>query len=106
MALLLFDPWQELECPNCHLAERVRPLPPNSQRFHQCPALHGLTAPMILKGTDCKVVAREREDYLRGERQETGDDGKPYMAVETIHADGHNDVAVFPGVAVTGVRQP
>jgi len=99
---VLLDGWQDWECPNCHASDRTRPLPPNASRFHSCPRLHGLTAPLVRAGTDCKVVAVERGDTLRGETQRTGDDGKPYMAVETVHADGHNDLAVFPGVAVMG----
>ena len=67
--------------------------------MHTCPGLHMLTAPLVRAGTDCKVVAVERGDQLNGEVQRTGDDGKPYMAVQTIRADGSNDVAVFAGAA-------
>ena len=98
----LLDAWQDWECPHCALTEPTRPLPPEASRFHPCPGLHGLTAPLVRAGTDCQVVAVERGDYLAGERQRTGDDGRPYMAVETRHADGHTDLAVFPGVAVLG----
>lgn len=99
---VLLDTWQDWACPNCGLAERTRPLPPASSRMHTCPALHGLAAPLVAAGTDCKVVAVERGDYLRGETQRTGDDGKPYMAVVTERADGSNDVVVFPGAAGVG----
>jgi hypothetical protein len=100
----LLDAWQDWECPNCTVAERTRPLPPNASRFHTCAGLHGLTAPLVRAGTDCKVTAVERGDYLAGEEQRTGDDGRPYMAVRTDHADGSNDLAVFPGVAAFGGR--
>jgi hypothetical protein len=73
--------------------------------MHDCPKLHGLVAPLVLEGTDCKVIAVERGDYLRDEEQRTGDDGRPYMAVETWHADGRNDAAVFAPVATFGVRR-
>lgn len=102
MSHALIESWQDWECPNCSLTDRTRPLPPNSSHMHDCAGLHGLTAPMVLLGTDCKVVAVERGDYLRGETQRTGENGTPYMAVETIHADGHNDLHVFPGVAIAG----
>jgi hypothetical protein len=72
--------------------------------MHTCPKLHGLTAPLVRAGTDCKVVAVERGDYLRDETQRRGDDGRPYMAVVTERGDGSTDAAVFPGVAVFGVR--
>jgi hypothetical protein len=95
----LLDSWLDWVCPNCNMAERTRPLPVNASRMHDCPGLHGLTAPLVLKDTDCKVLATEREDYLAGEIQRTGEDGKPYMNVNTVYADGHNDLRVFPGVA-------
>ena len=97
----LLDAWQDWECPNrCGAAERTRPLPPNASRFHICAKLHGLTAPLVRAGSDCKVVAVERGDYLRKAQQRTGDDGRPYMAVETRRADGSNDVAAFAEVAI------
>ncbi|HEY5985580.1 MAG TPA: hypothetical protein VIV12_04240 [Streptosporangiaceae bacterium] len=97
----LLEAWQDWECPNCHVTERTRPLPPNASRFHTCPKLHMLTAPLVRAGTSCKVVACERKDYLRKEQQRAGDDGKPYMAVKTIR-DGGEDVAVFAPVAWFG----
>jgi hypothetical protein len=99
MVALLLDAHQDWQCPNCGLADRTPAMPPNASRFHPCPKLHGLTAPLVRAGTDCKVTAIERGDYLQGEEQRTGDDGRPYMAVETQHADGHTDLAVFAGVA-------
>jgi len=80
-------------------------LPPHATRMHTCPALHSLTAPLVRVGTDCRVTAVERGDYLRDEEQRTGDDGIPYMAVRTDYADGRNDLAVFAPVATFGVRR-
>ena len=97
MAVPLLDAWQDWQCPACGLEDRTRPRP---NRFHSCPKLHGLTAPMTRAGTDCTLVAVERGDYLRTAEQRTGDDGRPYMAVETVYADGRNDVTAFPEVAV------
>jgi len=102
---IMLDAWQDWHCPNrCGVTERTRPLPPNASRMHTCSRLHSLTAPLVRDGTDCKVVANERGDYLRDEEQRTGDDGRPYMSVETVYADGRNDAYVFPGVATFGVR--
>ena len=39
-----------------------------------------------------------REDYLNGEIQATGDDGKPYMAVRTTRGD-REDLMVNAGLA-------
>jgi hypothetical protein len=100
MSVPLLEAWQDWECKACGLEQRTRPQPPNASRFHPCPKLHGLTAPMVRAGTDCTVVAIERGDYLRTAEQRTGDDGKPYMAVETRYADGRNDTAAFAEVAI------
>ena len=99
MAVPLLEAFQDWTCPECGLAERTRPV---ANRFHPCPKLHGLTAPLVLAGTDCKLTAVERGDYLRGATQRTGDDGRPYMAVVTERADGSNDAAVFAEVAKFG----
>lgn len=91
--------YTDWECPNCHVTERTQPLPPNASRFHPCRGLHGLTAPLVRAGTDCKVYAVERGDYLGHADQRHGEDGKPYMSVITERADGSNDVAVFAEAA-------
>lgn len=95
-----FEGWY---CPNCPVTDRVRTLPPGASRFHTCSGLHGLIAPLIREGIHAAVIAEEREDYLNGEIQRTGDDGKPYMAVRTLRDDGE-DVAVNAGLAHAELR--
>jgi hypothetical protein len=97
---LLRVPFEEWHCPNgCGAFDRQPALPPGASRFHPCSRLHGLNAPLVRAGTDCKVEAIERGDYLNGETQAMGDDGKAYMAVTTVHSDGHTDLAVNAGLA-------
>jgi hypothetical protein len=103
MTGMLLDAYQDWVCPNCTVTERTRPLPPNASRFHTCAGLHMLTAPLVRAGVSCQVVAEEREDYLAGDVQATGDDGRPYMAVRTIRDDG-DDVAVNAGLAHAEMR--
>jgi len=91
---LLRVPFEDWYCPNCGLSERVQALPPGSSRFHTCPRLHSLTAPLVRAGSDCKVVAEGRQDYLGKEVVNLGDDGCAYMSVRTVYADGHDDLAV------------
>jgi hypothetical protein len=91
------------ECPNCDTADVTAPLPPGSSRFHTCPGLHGLTAPLVRAGTRCKVEAEERQDYLGPEVQARGDDGRQYMAVRTT-TDDHDDLLVFAGLAHAELR--
>jgi len=99
---VLLNPWVDWECPQCGTEERTRPLPGPGARMHTCPKLHYLTVPMVRAGTDCTIIASEREDYLGREIQRCGDDGRAYMNVTTIHADGHNDLAIYAPVARGG----
>lgn len=99
----LFDQPDEWFCPNCDVTDVTAPLPPGQSRYHPCSGLHGLNAPLIRVGAHVKVEAHEREDYLNGDTQATGDDGKAYMAVEVTREDG-TDVTVFAGLAHAEVR--
>lgn len=79
-------------CPNCTTAHKGTPKP-GEPFFHNCPGLHGLTAPLVRAGTKCKVEANVREDYV-GKDTVTYADGKPITSVEVTREDG-NDVAVM-----------
>lgn len=96
-----FDDW---ECPNCDVTDHTPALPPGASRFHTCAGLHLLTAPLVRAGTRCKVEAEVRADYLGNEIQNTGDDGKPYMAIRTTREDG-DDLAVNAGLAQARLGQ-
>lgn len=104
MRVPLLQAFTDWYCPNCPAAERTPALPPNASRYHACRGLHGLSAPLVRAGTDCKVTAEERQDYLAGDLQATGDDGKAYMAVRTTHADGREDLMVNAGLARAVLR--
>lgn len=85
-------------CPNCDVTDVTPPLPPGTSRYHACPGLHGLNAPLVREGMRVKVEAEQRQDYLNGDQQATGDDGKVYMAVRVTRDEG-DDVTVFAGLA-------
>jgi hypothetical protein len=95
---LLKVPYEDWHCPNCNTTDRTPALPPGSSRFHTCPRLHMLTAPLVRTGTRCSVVAEERQDYLGADLQAMGEDGKAYMSVRTLFND-HDDVLVNAGLA-------
>lgn len=99
----LLDPWQAWECPNCDVTDRTRPLPPGSSRYHTCSGLHMLTAPLVRAGVKAKVEAAVRDDYLNGDQQATGDDGRPYMNVRTTY-DDHDDLLVNAGLATAEMK--
>lgn len=98
MDVPLLNAAQAWECPNCDVTDVTPPLPPGQSRYHTCPGLHSLNAPLVRAGVKCKVTAEERQDYIGSEIQARGDDGRQYMAVRTT-TDDHDDLLVFAGVA-------
>lgn len=95
---LLTVPFEDWYCPNCGVTDRTPPMAPNATRYHNCPRLHSLSAPLLRAGVRAKVTAEERGDYLNGDFQATGDDGKAYMAVRVTRNDGE-DLTVNAGLA-------
>jgi hypothetical protein len=85
-------------CPNCPAVEVTHEAQPHT-RFHTCPGLQGLTAPMVEAGSKVRVTAREREDYIGNEKV-----GR-VMSVVTERADGSNDVAVFAPTATAKAEE-
>jgi hypothetical protein len=103
---VIIDTVTEWYCPNCGLTDQTRGIVPN--RYHNCAQLRGgLTAPMLRKGVNAKVEARERDDYVGGELVQHAPDGRPVMSVVTTRDDG-TDALVFAPTAYGGVvpRRP
>ena len=99
---LILDPTRHWYCPNCPAEETTHEAAPHT-RFHTCPGLRGLTAPMLPVGTKAKVEVVEREDYVGTERVQLDPErGRPVMAVVTTRDDGQ-DVAVFASTATARV---
>lgn len=92
---LVLQAEQRWRCPNCPVTDRTVGQP---NRFHACAALGGLSAPLVLEGTDCKVVAVEREDYI-GQEDVPLVNGRPVMGVHVVRADGSNDCVVYAPTA-------
>lgn len=91
MIPVLVAPEQRWSCPNCTVTDVTRG---ETNRFHPCAGLAGITAPMVLAGTDVRVFAVERQDYVGREIVQYDGNGRPVMAVVTERADGSNDVMV------------
>ena len=81
------------ECPNCDLTDRTFESAPHT-RFHTCPGLAGLTAPMVPAGTRCKVEANAREDYVGAAEVQYDANRRPVMNVEVTRDDG-TDLTVY-----------
>ncbi|SRR6266566_1330604 len=94
-------PEQHWVCPNCVTTAVTTG---QDNRYHNCPGLKGLTAPMVLDGMDCKVFAVEREDYVGREKPHYDGEGRPINSVITERADGSNDIMVNLPVAQVKVE--
>jgi hypothetical protein len=85
-------------CPNCGKQDTTTEPRPHS-RFHICPKLRGLSAPMLPAGTRAKVELREREDYVGTELVQLDPERqRPVMSIVTTRDNGQ-DVAVFAPTA-------
>lgn len=93
--MILIQPEQRWVCPNCS-ETAVTTGQPN--RFHPCPGLAGVVAPLVLEGVRCRVTAELRQDYVGHEDVTYDAGGRPVMAVRTVRDDGE-DVAVFAPTA-------
>jgi len=67
-------------------------------RYHTCPRLHYLSAPMVVAGTKAKVEVHERDDYINGDRVFLDSRGRPVMSIVTVRDNGQ-DAIVFAPVA-------
>lgn len=90
------------ECPNCATTDSTPATTQN--RFHTCPGLRGLTAPLVPAGTKAKVTAHEREDYIGNEKVQLDANGRPVMSVVTTRDNGQ-DVTVFAPTASARARE-
>jgi hypothetical protein len=90
----VIQPGQRWHCPNCHLEERLPRIVPN--RYHACPKLFGMLAPLLLDGTKAHVFALEREDYVAHELVQTDANGRPIMAVVTERDNGRDTIVFAP----------
>lgn len=93
-AHILEPPVQRWQCSYCNTRAVTKGQP---NRYHNCPGLKGVMAPMVLEEDRGLVLVRTRvrEDYIGKDTVTMNDDGVPIMAVETLRADGSNDLAVM-----------
>jgi hypothetical protein len=86
-------------CANgCPVRDRTPGAVPN--RFHSCPALGGLTSPLVAEGSQVRVRAVEREDYEGSQLVQKDTNGRPMQSVITDRPDGSNDIVVLAPTAV------
>lgn len=104
MAVLLDPPPTRWICSNgCGVVDLTPAGLPN--RFHTCRALGGISAPLVPDGSDVRVRAVEREDYIGQEIVQLDANGRPIMAVITDRPDGSYDTAVMAPTASMFVKE-
>lgn len=98
MTLIIEAPVRNWYCPNCKKTEQTKEYRPHT-RYHTCPKLRYLSAPMLDQGTKAKVVLNEREDYVGDDVPQVDPErGRPIMNITTTRDDGQ-DAIVFAGLA-------
>lgn len=90
---LVLDGEQRWVCPNCPATAVTRGA---DNRFHDCPGLAGLYAPMVLDGVRCSVRAVVRGDYVGREDVRYDGAGRPVMSVVVERDDGADRVVYAP----------
>lgn len=99
-AVLLTPQPVDWECPNCPATDRTAG---ETNRYHPCPGLRGLAAPMVRAGSRARVLAVDREDYAGRELVQRDGDGRPVAAIVTLRPDGSNDTVVLAPTSRGGV---
>lgn len=89
-------------CPKCTSTEVTRESRPHTP-FHPCRGMAGLMIAFVPDGTDCKIEAVEREDYINGDLVQVDGNGRPVMSVVTTRSDGQ-DCSVYAPAATLGGR--
>ena len=99
MTLLSFA--QVWHCSACGFTETTKK--PVSNRWHTCPKLRYLSAPLLPAGTKAKVELHEREDYVGDEVVRLDPElHRPVMSIVTTRDEGM-DTVVFAPTAVARV---
>lgn len=100
--ILAFKP-EEWWCPNCKVTDTIPHNPAVHVRYHTCPKLRYLSAPMVRRGIAAKVELHERESYVGNELvQYDPEQGRPIVSIETTRDEG-NDLIVFAPTATASV---
>jgi hypothetical protein len=100
MPIPILNSVQHWHCPSCGATDVTHQVEPHT-RFHPCPGLAGLSAPLASGVSGARMVVVEREDYI-GSEDVTLVEGRPVMAISTEYSDGHTDTAVYAPTAHVG----
>lgn len=93
---------RDWHCPECKRHERTDDAGKGT-RYHTCPSLRGLSVPMVLAGIKARIVLRERDDYVGGERVRLDPERRrPVMSIVTQRETGQDVVVLAPTATARG----
>lgn len=105
MNVPILQPVNRWYCPNCGREDITHEARPHT-RFHVCPKLRGLTAPLLPAGVKAKVEAKEREDYVGTEMVQLDPErGRPVQSIVTTRDDGIDCAMFMPAATLNGKAQ-
>lgn len=98
---ILEPPVRRWHCPNCGQRDETREWQAHV-RYHTCPKLRYLSAPMVPQGEQAKVELHEPDDYIGSELVTRDPElGRPVMNIITTRGEGRTDCMVFaPAVRI------
>lgn len=102
MSVPILTRHQDWYCPNCGKTDRTQDARPHT-RYHTCPKLRFLSAPMLPTTTKAKVEVKEREDYVGGDLVQLDPErGRPVMTIVTTRDKGTDAMVFAPTATGTG----
>ena len=103
----IISTYQDWHCPACKKTDRA-PVQnyvhgERASRFHVCPKLRFLVAPMLPSTLKAKMEVREREDYINGDLVQLDPErGRPVMSMITTRDKGTDTRVYAPTATLTG----
>lgn len=99
--LPVLTPVRRWYCPNCGKTDTTVEARPHT-RYHTCPKLRYLSAPMLPEGTSGKVVLNEWGDHVGRELVQTDPErGRPISSIVTVRDNGQDCIAFAPTARAT-----
>lgn len=96
MSVPIIAPVRHWYCPQCGKTDSTVEARPHT-RYHVCPKLRFLTAPMLPKGTAAKVELHEWGDYVGKELVQVDPErGRPVQSLVTTRDNGQDAIVFAP----------
>lgn len=99
---LIEPPIRNWYCPNCGFTDTTKEARPHT-RYHTCPKLRFLSAPLLQTTIKAKVELNEREDFVNGEQVFLDPERqRPVMNIITTRDEGTDAIVFAPTATLRG----